>query len=99
MADPRKIDRILREKFHPKKESGMLNTFLYDGQSVMDLIHLARGHEIRSLALEGWNKVKPKDLGRLKKDPDMTMDLEKYMDRLTDAKNLHKARVPSGVVG
>lgn len=77
----------------------MLNTFLYDGQSVMDLIQLARGHEIRSLALEAWNKVKPKDLGRMKKDPDMTKSLEKYMDKLTDAKNVQKARAHPVFVG
>jgi hypothetical protein len=93
-----RIDKLLREKFHPKQESAMLNTFLYDGQSVMDLIQLARGREIRSLALEAWNKVKPHDLGRMKKDPDMK-GLEMYMDRLTDAKNVQKARAHTVLVG
>jgi len=68
----------------------MLNAFLYDGPSAMDLIHLAPGRQLRSCALEGWNRVKPKEPGCLQKDPDMAQ-LEKYMDRLTDAKRLHKA--------
>lgn len=70
----------------------MLNTFLYDGQSLVDLLHLARGREIRSLALEAWNKVKAKDVGHGNKDHDMIKALERYMDKLTDAKYIPTAR-------
>lgn len=77
----------------------MLTMFLHDGSTVMDSIELARGREIRMLALEAWNKVRSEDVERLKKDPDMTQGLERYMDKLTDAKHVQKPCPQPVVVG
>ncbi|KAK5049504.1 hypothetical protein LTR84_004433 [Exophiala bonariae] len=101
-VDPKKIERILRERFHPRKEeSGMLTMFLHNGSTVVDSIQMAQGRELRMLALEAWNKAKPMDLERLKKDPDMTQGLERYMDQLTmaNAKDIQTAQARPLVVG
>ena len=58
----------------------------------MDLIYLGRGREIRAMALSAWNKVKSKQFGCVEKDAEMFKALERYMDKLTDAKYIQTAR-------
>jgi hypothetical protein len=69
----------------------MLNAFLYEGNSVMDFLLQPRGRELRALAIEGWNKAKPKTPAMYDKDSDMIRALESFMDKLTDAKYVQDA--------
>jgi hypothetical protein len=65
----------------------MLNVFLHEGNSVMDMILQPRGREIRKLATEGWSRGTPKS----NSDPDMVKALERFMDMITDAEYIQDA--------